>query len=367
MSVILCLTLYSAASQSQANDSKPSRQNPEFYDEPKFTVSDVADPTGLGGHGSNATAASRESLAKDVRSIKGPSTHTSLDHSGTRADLENALQHDPDNAELHRWLGEVEEQSGNSLAAVKEFQRAAELDPSEESLFAWGSELLDHGAAEPAVEVFSKGHRLFPRSVRMLTALGTAWYLRGSYQQAADNLCDASDLEPENDSPHIFLGKILNAETSSSERVRSTLKRYASLRPENATANYLYALGLWKQLASSHEPQLISQVEWLLKKSTRLDPNFSPAYLQLGIVYTAAQDFPKALVALKKAAELDAKSEQAHYRLAQVYRHLGQNANAQREMQAYQQSAREHEEELAREQHSRQVFVYSQKPAEVPK
>jgi tetratricopeptide (TPR) repeat protein len=208
------------------------------------------------------------------------------------------------------------------------------------------------------VEVFNKGHRLFPRSVRTLIGLGSAWYLRGSYEQAADKLCDASDLEPGNESPHVFLGRLVSAESSSTARVRNTLKRYASLRPKDANANYLYALALWKP-ANLHDPQLTSQVEWLLKNATRLDPNFTPGYLQLGIVYGEKQDFPMALVALKKAAALDPKSEQAHYRLAQIYRHLGQSENAQREMQAYQQSAREREEETAREQRLKQVFIFT--------
>ena len=91
-------------------------------------------------------------------------------------DLEKALQHDPENARLHRQLAELEERSGNPLVAVKEFERAAALEASEQNLFDWGSELLAHGAAEPAAEVFNKGHRLFPRSVRMLAAFRLAYH-----------------------------------------------------------------------------------------------------------------------------------------------------------------------------------------------
>jgi len=362
--VVLCLAILPPLLRTQTkNDSKPAQQAPEYYDEPKFRVSDVTDPTNLGGHGSNATAAAKQSLAKDVELIKDQSTSAPT----TKIVLEKALQHDPDNAQLHHQLAEVEERAGEPLAAVKEFQRAAELDPSEPNLFDWGSELLAHGAAEPAVEVFNKGRRLFPHSVRMLTALGTAWYLRGSYERATDMLCDASDLEPGNPTPHIFLGKILVAENVSSERLRNTLKRFASLQPENANANYLYALSLWKQPASSQDPHVVSEIEALLQKSTRLDPNLAPAYLRLGIVYSEKQDFPKALIALKKAAELDPNSEQAHYRLSQVYRHLGQTENAQREMHAYREAAKQHEKEIAREQHSKQVFVFDSKGSGLPK
>ena len=61
----------------------------------------------------------------------------------------------------------------------------AETDPSESNYFDWGTELLVHRAVEPAIEVFSKGNRLFPDSARMLVGLGVAWYSHGSYEQAA--------------------------------------------------------------------------------------------------------------------------------------------------------------------------------------
>ena len=97
---------------------------------------------------------------------------------------------------MHHLLGDIEEKSGDPLEAVSEYQRAAKLNPSETNFFDWGSELLLHRAAEPAIEVFTEGNRLFPHSARMLVALGVAWYSNGSYDQAAQRLCEASDLNP---------------------------------------------------------------------------------------------------------------------------------------------------------------------------
>ena len=77
-----------------------------------------------------------------------------------------------DTAELHHLLGDVQEKLGHSLEAVREYQQAVALDPREPYVFDWGSELLLHHAPEPALEVFSKGNRLFPRSVRMLIGAG---------------------------------------------------------------------------------------------------------------------------------------------------------------------------------------------------
>ena len=40
-------------------------------------------------------------------------------------------------ADLHHLLGDVDEKLGDSLEAVRHYQRAAELDPSEPHLFDW--------------------------------------------------------------------------------------------------------------------------------------------------------------------------------------------------------------------------------------
>src|SRR5208282_6122528 len=91
----------------------------------------------------------------------------------------------PRDPELHRLLGSVKEKLGNPLEAVREYQRAAELDPSEPNLFDWGAELLAHRAYDPAIEVLTRGNQKFPRSTRMLLCLAVAHYASGAYDQAA--------------------------------------------------------------------------------------------------------------------------------------------------------------------------------------
>ena len=192
---------------------------------------------------------------------------------------------------LHHLLGDVQEKLGNSLEAVREYQRAAELDPSEPYLFDWGSELLLHHAPEPALEVFTQGNRLFPRSVRMLIGLGAAWFARGSYDQAVQRICEASDLNPDDSVPYLFLGKMQSAEPTPSEEVVEKLHRFVAQQPENAEANYYYAVGLWKLRQGSQDAASTAQVESLLKNAIRLDPKFAAAYLQLGILHSEQKDY----------------------------------------------------------------------------
>src|SRR5258706_2888849 len=189
-------------------------QAPAFFDEPQFTVAGVTQATNSGGHGSDTVLRTTETLAQATVSLSEESSAASnpTTSAATESSLRDTVTRNPKDPELHHRLGDVEEKLGNPLDAVREYQRAAELDPSEANLFDWGTELLTHRALEPATEVFAKGNRLFPKSVRMLVALGVAWYARGSYDQAAQCLVNASDLTPDNPTPYLFLGKMQSVE-----------------------------------------------------------------------------------------------------------------------------------------------------------
>ena len=125
----------------------------------------------------------------------------------SRDHLQKLLAHQ-DDAGLHRLLGELDEKMGDPLAAVHEDEQAVRLDPSEQNYFAWGSELLLHRAIWQAAEVFKSGTKAYPNSARMLAALGAALFAGALYDQAADSLCQASDLNPADPEPYIFMGRV---------------------------------------------------------------------------------------------------------------------------------------------------------------
>jgi tetratricopeptide (TPR) repeat protein len=274
-----------------------------------------------------------------------------------------------DTAELHHLLGEVEGDLGNPVEAVREYQLAAGLNPSELNLFDWGSEPLIHRADQPAIEVFTKGNRLFPRSARMLLGLGAAWYASGSYEQAVQRFCDASDLNPADSTPYLFIGRLQSAETIPADRLVDKLERFVRLKPENALANYYYALTLWKKRKGPEDSENVVQVESLLQKAVHLDPKLGLGHLQLGILYSAQKDSRKAILAYQKAIEASPQMEEAHYRLAQIYKRTGENLKAQQELEVFDQLSKKRTEEVERERREIQQFVYKlrdQTPAAQP-
>ena len=210
----------------------------------------------------------------------------------------------------------------------------------------------------------------------MLIALGVAWYARGSNDQAAQCLVNASALAPDNPTPYLFLGKMQSVEGTPSEGSVERLRRFAQLQPDNALANYYYAVSLWKQSASAVDPvrdndrdtERSARVELLLQHAVHLDPKLGAAYLQLGILYSQRKDFSRAISAYRKAIEVnpeqvsresDETLEVAHYRLAQAYLRTGDKAKAQQELRLHDRLSKETKENAERERRASLRFVIS--------
>ena len=393
------VSLSLAAGQTKTADLTLTSPGLAFFDEPAFSVAGVTDTTNLGGHGSNTVVQAKSALAKATVSLSKDvdSTHPAATESALRvaqqttpesfsANMElakflvdagrseqakpflaraseiergkNSLT-GPEKSGLHHLLGNVAEHAGDPVAAVREYQRAAELDPTEANIFDWGSELLLHHAPEPATEVFNHGHTLFPRSVRMLVGLGVASYIRGSYREADLRLCEASDLAPDDPVPYVFLGKILTVESAVSTEVAARIARFAERQPQNATANYYLALSLWKQRKQTDDAEIGARVQSLLEKAIAIDPTFSEAFLQLGIIHFDRMDFPQAIKAYQQSIGANPKLEQAHYRLSQAYRLSGQPEKAQQELKIFETLSREEQAEAERERSDIKQFVYT--------
>jgi tetratricopeptide (TPR) repeat protein len=274
--------------------------------------------------------------------------------------------HKPVEADLRRGLGDLDEKLEDPLEAVREYERAAGLDASEQNYFAWGAELLLHRAVAPALEVFGRGVRLHPDSARMLAGLGAALYTSGSVEEAAERLCAASDLSQSNSpsdspsdfAPYLFLGEMQEATSTPLPCIEQKLARFAQNQPENAFANYYYALALWKRDRGSENPGALRQVETLLLKSLAIDPKLDLAYLQLGNLYFARGAFQEAVAAYQKAVVANPAGSEAHYRLGLTYKRIGEGAEAQREFEEYKQLDKRETAAIERQRRELRQFIF---------
>jgi tetratricopeptide (TPR) repeat protein len=329
-----------------ATSEKDNAETVEFSDEIHFNVAGVSDPSNLGGHGSDTVQRTKETLAKETASLNRETTIQPNDNAHPTEDAANT----------HVRLAEAAERDGRPLDAVREYQQAAELQPNESHIFAWGADLLLHRAFEPAVEVFAKGHRLYPDSVRMLLGLSVATYDQGAIEQGKKLLLEACDLNPADPDPYLFLGKLQEAEKIEPPGWTERFKRFASAHAQNALAHYYYAVALDKQEPDSGD---LGVIESQLKRAVEIDPQLGAAYLELGILYSQRKDYPEAISAFQKAIEITPLPDEAHYRLAQVYGHVGEADKARKEIAWFKQISQQKNSEAEREGHKIQQFVYT--------
>lgn len=208
----------------------------------------------------------------------------------------------------------------------------------------------------------------------MLLGLGSAWLARGSPDQAVAFISKASDLDPEDPAPYLFLGRIQAVEKISRDEILARLKRFVALHPENADANYYYAVGLWKQQSEAQSAAQTAQVEALLNTAIRLNPKFTAACVQLGMVRDAQRDLRGAIAEYKKAIQSGADSDdgdvqlqEAHYRLAQSYRRAGDVEAAKAESEIYQRMVKASQQQSERERHEILQFVYTLRDPATPR
>ena len=196
--VDLDLNTVSSSSPSPQDYLSPAAKSPQFFDEPKFAVAGVAAPTNSGGHGSDTILRNSEALVRDTASLEATGKEAAgkdaagkpaaqvagaknsaedgmllQEGAGIQAEIlrqENAadekssddlkldVQTREKRSDLYHRLAQIDEKLGNPLESVHEYQRAAELTPSEANLFDWATELLTHRALEPATEVLTRGN-----------------------------------------------------------------------------------------------------------------------------------------------------------------------------------------------------------------
>jgi tetratricopeptide (TPR) repeat protein len=344
----------------------------EFSDEPNFTVAGVTDRSNLGLHGSDTTARTSDTLARETARLKGEDAEkmAHADAASTRKyqsaidleskgnltgarDLTQKVLAGGEDAEGHHLLGDLDEKLNDPLAAVREYERAARMYPSEQNYFDWGSELLLYKAAQPAVEVFSKGASLHPQSARILAGLGAAQYGVRSYEDASRSLCKASDLKPSEAAPYLFLGQMEKTVNVPLPCAEEKLAQFAGQQPPNAAANYFYAISLMKREKEARAGGDPRAAQTLLEKSVRLDPKYGAAYVELGALAFQRGDFAQAIKEYQQAIAVSPQTSEAHYRLSLAYKRSGDDAAAKREMETYQ--AAEKAESAQAEQQNRDL------------
>ncbi len=265
-------------------------------------------------------------------------------------------------AELHNLVASLEETAGDYLNAVRDYQRAVELEPTNEQYyFDLGMEYLVHFTFDPAQEVFRVGTQRFPSSGRQFVGLGYAHYGMRQYLEAAEAFLMALELDPSSPSAFAAWNSLPSfLAPAEAARVLPRVKRLAGLYPQSAQPQYCYGVLLLRYGQTNAEPENLRLAQPLLERAIELKPDFADAHLELGNLHVAQGENEKAVAEFSEVVRINPRSEMAHYRLGQTYRNLNQLERAEKELAQYTELTRNRRELMARSRAAIKQFILVQ-------
>ncbi len=223
-----------------------------------------------------------------------------------------------DTAELENLLGSIYERGGGYLNAIQSFQKAAEMEPANESYrFDYAAELLAHLNFEAARLVAQPAVHDFPQSARLRVALGVA--LLGLYRsnEAQSLFLETARAFPDSELALMYV--TLSPETTAIPipEAETLLRSYLQRHPNGFMP--LQLLGHLKLSNDDAESALP-----LLKASVRANPNYAPAHLDLGKSFLEMGMTREAVGQFLESVRLDPAQTEGWYRLTLAYRKSGQ-------------------------------------------
>lgn len=226
---------------------------------------------------------------------------------------------------------------GRFLEASREYQAAAAEEPSAQSYFGEGYELILAGQPAQAVTVFAAASARYPDSTLLLIGAGVAEFLAGDTGRASSILLQAVALNARDPRPYPFLSATYDATRPDSAAIRAAFAHYLSIEPDSAEANYLAACQILRN--ASNQDADPAKARTLLVKAITLQPSFSGAHFELGKLDAAQGDYSQAVAEFSAASKLDPHVYAADYQLALAYSHLKNKAAAEREMERFREGA----------------------------
>ena len=248
-------------------------------------------------------------------------------------------------ADIQVLFGQAAEGKGNALAAARHFQRAVDLEPTEEHVWMLGVEFLRHWTFDAAVPEFEAGAQKFPASTRMKVALGASYFGNAKYDEAIPVFARLLENDKDNALYAEFLGMACNAVTQSAKTQCSSLITYAQTHPRDAKAATYAASLLLTETAG--EPKT-DQARALLTHAIAVNPHFADAQYQMGLLKQEDGDWRGSIPNLESAVKMKPDLAEAHYRLALAYWRAGRKDEAQAQMALQKQYSHQQRQDLDR-------------------
>jgi tetratricopeptide (TPR) repeat protein len=236
-------------------------------------------------------------------------------------------------------LARIQSGDGNGAAALESLRQARTIAPnSEEVLVAFAQVSLATRNPMPAIPALQALARICPTVPEYHYQLGVAFMIAGDMPSAIEALERAQEIDSHNGLTLIALGLALNEQ-----------KRYEEAKPHllrslEITQNNIDALAA---LAESEEGLGdVTTADTHARRALAANAAHGVANLVMGLLHLRAGRYAEARDALLRAVAADPANPKAHYQLSLAYARLGDDANAKKHVDLYQQRLREAEGRL---------------------
>jgi tetratricopeptide (TPR) repeat protein len=233
----------------------------------------------------------------------------------------------------------VQIQSGDPAGALESLRTARTIAPnSEDVLSAVAQVALAARMPLVAITTLDVLTRICPTVSQYHYLFGVALMEAGDMPAAVESLQQADRLEPERGLTLLALGLALNSRKQYDE-ARRALRHALDLEPDNIDG--LAALAEAEAGAGDLARAEDDARRVLVRSSAHGAGNFV-----MGLVLMKRERYAEARDALNNAIAADPASAAAYYQLSLAYARLGDEANARKHVELYQQKLREIEERI---------------------
>jgi len=266
-----------------------------------------------------------------------------------------------DDADLEDLAGDIQEARGDSLAAVKSYQAAVLLAPDEEKYrLSLAVELIRHENFDAAKVVLKQAEASQPKSWRIELTLGMVEYFAGTDEEATKYLLRAADLAPDPQTALRYLGDIQMDRSSAPDAAAiARLCENADRQPKNGLMQYYCGGVLFRRDYGASDNSHAEEFLRRLRTAAHLLPNDASAHCQLGKADRWLERWQEALSESETCARLNPDSAEAHFRLAQIYQHMGAAEKRKKEMELYEAASLRVADENARRAATMKTFIYT--------
>jgi tetratricopeptide (TPR) repeat protein len=246
--------------------------------------------------------------------------------------LIEAVEREPQSAELLRVLGGVFFLRGNSLGAAIAFKKAEALTPLDErSRFTLTMAYVAMGRRDWARPELGKLAAAAPRNARYVYWSARLDYDDGLYAAAVEGFLRAIDLDRSFMKAHDNLGLSYEALGRFEEAIGSYREAVRLNRAQESPSPWP-PLNLGRLLSQLDR---LDEAEELVRESVRLDPRFPQGRYELGVLLERKSAFGDAVRELEEAARLDPRYAEPQYALARIHRRRGETEKADQALQRF--------------------------------